>query len=182
MHIAGWRGLLGQALVILAISACSLAGCAPLIGYPKDPENTDATLAALAPYFNGVKEADYLATADLALRTAKRNAIVLARLRGYDIEFYDFEQELYGQGNEITLGADLSLSARAVPWSAPCARAHRTHQHGGDILRRSAQLADYSKNIIGRPAIRLGLSGIVCGLSAQFCARSRDVFLPALRA
>jgi hypothetical protein len=111
MHIAGWRGLLGQALVILAISACSLAGCAPLIGYPKDPENTDATLAALAPYFNGVKEADYLATADLALRTAKRNAIVLARLRGYDIEFYDFEQELYGQGNEITLGADLTALA-----------------------------------------------------------------------
>jgi hypothetical protein len=68
-------------------------------------------LAALAPYFNGVKEADYLATADLALRTAKRNAIVLARLRGYDIEFYDFEQELYGQGNEITLGADLTALA-----------------------------------------------------------------------
>jgi hypothetical protein len=109
MHIIHRGRLLGRVVAGLAISAwCGLLiGCAPLVGYPKDPENTEATLAALAPYFNGIAETDYLATADVTLRTGKRNGIVLVRMRAYDIEFSDFERSLYGEGNEATLGSDL---------------------------------------------------------------------------
>ena len=109
MHIGCQLGLVRQAIVGLTIFGWFglLAGCAPILGYPKDPEDTDATLAALAPYFNGVAETDYLATADPALRATKRNAIVLARMRGYDIEFSDFERRLYGDGSAVSLGSDL---------------------------------------------------------------------------
>ncbi|HZK90767.1 MAG TPA: hypothetical protein VFC56_11515 [Stellaceae bacterium] len=84
-----------------------LAGCAPLLGYPKDPEDTDATLTRLAPYFNGDEEAQYLALAVPTLRAQKRNDIILARIHAYDIEFADFERRLYGDGNATTLGGDL---------------------------------------------------------------------------
>ena len=93
-------------MVILALAGL-LAGCTPLQGYPADPENTDATPVTLAPYFNGAKEADYLMTTDPTLRMAKRNEIVLARVRAHDIEFGDFERRLYGDGNAIGLGSDL---------------------------------------------------------------------------
>ena len=39
--------------------------------------------------------------------TQKRDEIVLARLRGYDIELSDFERGLFCQGNPISLGGDL---------------------------------------------------------------------------
>lgn len=109
MHIRGRRGLLGRITAGLAIVTwCGLlVACAPIQGYPADPENTDATLTALAPYFNGIAETDYLTTTDAILRTAKRTGIVLARMRAYDIEFSDFERRLYGDGNGVTLGSDL---------------------------------------------------------------------------
>ena len=81
--------------------------CAPIQGYPKDPENTDATLTALQPYFDGTVEKEYLVAKDDGGRTQIRNQIILARMRGYDIEFSDFEHALYGQGNTITIGSDL---------------------------------------------------------------------------
>jgi hypothetical protein len=83
-----------------------LAGCAPIVGYPKDPEDTAATLTALQPYFNGARELDYI-KADPAQRMQIRNEIVFARLRAYDITFTDFEERLYGDGNGVTLGSDL---------------------------------------------------------------------------
>jgi hypothetical protein len=109
MQIRCRTGLLGRILTGLAVLAgfWPLIACAPLVGYPKDPEDTEATLAALQPYFNGVKEAEYAALLDLNARTLKRNEIVLARMRTYDIAFSDFERRLYGDGNEVTLGGDL---------------------------------------------------------------------------
>ena len=93
---------------LLLVAWCGvLAACAPLLGYPRDPEDTDATLTRLTPYFDGTAEADYLTTTDAPLRAAKRNQIVLARMRAYDIEFSSFERHLYGEGNEVTLGSDL---------------------------------------------------------------------------
>ena len=94
--------------LLVAVGAAALASCAPIQGYPKDPEDTDATLLALTPYFNGSAEVDYLSTSDPALRMSKRNAIVLARIRGYDIEFADFERRLYGDGNVVNLSSDLA--------------------------------------------------------------------------
>src|SRR5665213_165571 len=109
MRIRCRRGLARCARKGLVVAALSglLAGCAPLLGYPKDPEDTDATLTRLAPYFNGDEEAQYLALAVPTLRAQKRNDIILARIHAYDIEFADFERRLYGDGNETTLGGDL---------------------------------------------------------------------------
>jgi hypothetical protein len=111
MHIDCRRNAVFKTGIGLTVAAwfSLLAGCAPVIGYPNDPENTDQTLANLQPYFNGVKEADYLATApsDAVLRKQLRDAIIFARMRAYDIEFADFERRLYGDGNGVTLGSDL---------------------------------------------------------------------------
>jgi hypothetical protein len=93
--------------VVALIGVPLLFACAPIEGFPKDPENTDATLTALQPYFDGTREKDYLATSDDSARTQIRNEIIFRRLRGYDIEFANFQRQLYGQGNEITVGSDL---------------------------------------------------------------------------
>jgi hypothetical protein len=98
-HAAKTGPLIGACLVVLA-------GCAPLLGYPKDPENTDVTLANLQPYFGVAKDVEY-AHSDPANRVQLRNEIILARLRAYDINFADFEKRLYGDGNGVTLGSDL---------------------------------------------------------------------------
>src|SRR5258708_1086720 len=106
----GQLGIFRQVTIALAIvmAAGVLASCAPIQGYPKDPEDTDATLAALTPYFNGAREGEYFLLSDVGgARTQMRNAIVLARMRGYDITFADFEKRLYGDGNGVTLGGDL---------------------------------------------------------------------------
>jgi hypothetical protein len=81
--------------------------CVPIEGYPKDPENTDATLTALQPFFDGTAEKEYLAATGDAARTPLRDEIILRRLRGYDIEFSNFQRQLYGQSNTVTLGSDL---------------------------------------------------------------------------
>jgi hypothetical protein len=95
--------------VIVVASTCSLwvVACVPIEGYPKDPENTDATLTALQPFFDGTAEKEYLAAVGDAARTPIRDEIILRRLRGYDIEFGNFQRQLYGQSNTVTLGSDL---------------------------------------------------------------------------
>ena len=86
----------------------ALAACAPIRGYPDDPEDTSATLTRLTPYFDGTEEAQYVALPnDATLRQQKRDEIVLARIRAYDIEFADFEQKLYLEGNSVSTGSDL---------------------------------------------------------------------------
>jgi hypothetical protein len=93
---------------VLSLAVIGIAGCAPIQGYPSDPENTDVTLQSLKPYFDGTQEKLYIAdAASDSKRTQDRDEIVLARMRAYDIEFSNFEQDLYGQGNTISVGADL---------------------------------------------------------------------------
>lgn len=93
------------ALLILALSAC-----APVRGYPSDPQDTTATLAALQPYFGVAKDAEY---SSLAIgspgRQQLRDEIVFNRIRAYDIEFDDFEMRLNGDANSLTVGSDLLL-------------------------------------------------------------------------
>jgi hypothetical protein len=89
-------------------SAVLLCACASIQGYPVDPEATDKTLINLAPYYDGTEEKRYEALgADSDARTQKRNEIVFARMRGYDIEFANFERQLYGFSNTVTIGTDL---------------------------------------------------------------------------
>jgi hypothetical protein len=87
--------------------ACSVVGCASISGYPHDPEDTSGTLTKLKPYFDGTKEQEYLSAATEADKQKKRDEIVLARIRAYDIEFGEFEQEMFGQGNMLATGGDL---------------------------------------------------------------------------
>jgi hypothetical protein len=97
-----------RTLAGFAVLACCglLVACAPIHGYPADPEDTDATLTRLAPYFDGTQEQIYVYLGEPA-RTLKRNEIVLARMHAYDIKFSDFERRLYGDANGVTLGSDL---------------------------------------------------------------------------
>ncbi len=108
MHLLRPASFRHNARAGLAVCACLvvLAGCAPLLGYPKDPEDTDVTLANLQPYFSVAKDVEY-AHADSTSRAQLRNEIIFARLRAYDINFADFEKRLYGDGNGVSLGSDL---------------------------------------------------------------------------
>lgn len=92
---------------ILLLATLTLAGCAAVVGYPKDPEKTSAVLDALKPYFDPKKEAAYSAESDSMKRRAMRDEIVLNRVRAYDILFAQYERVLWGTGNSITLGGDL---------------------------------------------------------------------------
>ena len=96
-------------MVILSLAgAAFLSACAPIRGFPQDPENTSATLAALIPYFDGTEEKIYLSSGiGTEARTQKRNEIVLARMRAYNIAFSEFQRRLYGDSNTVTLGSDL---------------------------------------------------------------------------
>ncbi|MGO8867286.1 MAG: hypothetical protein ACLQME_12355 [Alphaproteobacteria bacterium] len=99
---------LAIAAIAIASLVAALAACAPIRGYPDDPEDTSATLTRLTPYFDGTEEAQYVALPnDATLRQQKRDEIVLARIRAYDIEFADFEQKLYLEGNSVSTGSDL---------------------------------------------------------------------------
>jgi hypothetical protein len=84
-----------------------LSSCASIQGYPADPEATNKTLVKLAPYFDGTEEGQYAALSDADARTKKRNEIVFARMRGYDIEFSSYERQLYGFSNSVSVGTDL---------------------------------------------------------------------------
>lgn len=92
---------------LMALAMSSLLGCASINGYPKDPEDTSATLSKLTPYFDGTEERTYLSAGTEFGRQQKRDEIILARLRAYDIEFAAFEKDMFAQGNTITTGADL---------------------------------------------------------------------------
>ena len=108
MHIHRLKGPQLAAVTRSAAVVCLavLAACAPLLGYPKDPEDTDATLNRLVPYFDGTKDLEY-SHASPGQKTNIRNEIIFARMRAYDITFADFEKRLYGDGNAVTLGSDL---------------------------------------------------------------------------
>jgi hypothetical protein len=100
-------GLRASAVILIIGLAGAIGGCASIVGFPRDPENTADTLARLAPYFDGTREAEYQAQTDAFQRQRLRDAIILARIRAYDIEFGAFQRELYGAGNSISTGGDL---------------------------------------------------------------------------
>jgi hypothetical protein len=87
-----------------------LGGCAEINGYPTDPENSDAILTSLEPYLDPAIDADYYkAPADQ--RQAKRDLIVLSRMRAFNIQFDKYEKRLWAGGNTVTLGGDLTALA-----------------------------------------------------------------------
>ena len=93
-------------LGLMGGTALFSAACAPVVGYPRDPEDTDATLTSLQHYFLPAAECQYQ-NATPAQKTQIRNEIVLNRMRAYNIEFDNFEKNLWAEGNIITTGGDL---------------------------------------------------------------------------
>ena len=96
-------------IIFLALTtgtALFSAACAPVVGYPHDPEDTDATLTSLQPYFQPAAESKYQ-DATPAQKAAVRNEIVLNRMRAYNIEFDNFQKNLWAEGNVISTGGDL---------------------------------------------------------------------------
>ena len=87
-----------------------LCGCAEINGYPTDPENSDAILTNLGPYLDPAIDADYN-NAPATQRQAKRDLIVLSRMRAFNIQFDKYEKSLWGDGNIVTLGGDLTALA-----------------------------------------------------------------------
>jgi hypothetical protein len=67
---------LNKVVVLAGVCSPLVFACAPIQGYPRDPENTDATLTALQPYFDGTEEKVYLATSGDAARAQIRNEII----------------------------------------------------------------------------------------------------------
>jgi hypothetical protein len=96
------------AVIVPCLCLSSLFACAPIQGYPLDPEDMSVALQNLKPYFDGTVESKYLVEPDDAARTRIRNRIIYARTRGYDIEFSDFQKSLYSQSNIISAGSDLA--------------------------------------------------------------------------
>jgi hypothetical protein len=98
-------------MLALALTVLSVYGCAAIAGYPRDPENSSATLKVLKPYFDPAKDAQYAALNDATQKRAMRDIIVFSRVRSYDIEFAEYEKALWGTGNSVTLGGDLLVLA-----------------------------------------------------------------------
>lgn len=96
-------------LLMLLVSLGLAAGCAPVIGYPADPDNTDKTLDALTPYFSPDYDKQYNTMPHGAERQQLRDLIVLSRTRAYNLEFDSFERRLNGDGNAVSAGGDLVL-------------------------------------------------------------------------
>jgi len=90
--------------------AGSVASCSITEGFPRDPEDTAATLTKLAPYFDSAKDDEYLAAQaknDEASARAIRDSIIMNKMHAYDIEYDDFKKSLTSYGNGISTGSDL---------------------------------------------------------------------------
>jgi hypothetical protein len=94
----------------IGLVSVGLCSCAEINGYPSDPENTVAIMSNLRPYLDPTIDADYY-NAPAAQRQAKRDLIVLSRMRAFNIQFDSYEKDLWGDGNTVTLGGDLTALA-----------------------------------------------------------------------
>jgi hypothetical protein len=101
-------GIPGKSIVCLLLGA--LGGCAEISGYPTDPEDSDTVIRNLQPYLDPAIDAEYNNATGEA-RQAKRDIIVLSRMRAFNIQFDKYEKRLWGDGNSITLGGDLTALA-----------------------------------------------------------------------
>ncbi len=92
--------------VLAALTLWAATGCAPVRGYPDDPEDTSAAAAALQPWFSPDRDREYLSL-PRAERAATRDVIVMSRMRALDLAFGSFERRLTGDGNVVAIGGDL---------------------------------------------------------------------------
>jgi hypothetical protein len=80
-----------------------ISACAPLIGYPADPTDTQASAdQQLIDSYYSPKENE-------EGRRLLRNQIVSGRMNAYESSYSSFKRRLNGDANTINLGADLSV-------------------------------------------------------------------------
>jgi predicted small secreted protein len=124
------------AILLIGLSSIVLSACSTIRGYPEDPEDTDATLKALAPYFAVNSEDKYNGTTDATVKRQLRDDIVMHRMRAYQLEFDQFEKALNTYGNTITTGSDLvalTLSGLAATTGNASTKAALAAASGGII-------------------------------------------------
>jgi hypothetical protein len=97
------------ALMALACaSTLFVSACASIQGYARNPEDTQKATTAMSAYFDGTEQVrTYDSATDDTVRTRARDVIVAGRMRGYDLAFSDFERQLYGYSNSLSVGTDL---------------------------------------------------------------------------
>ena len=103
-----WLGSPSLKVGIFAASSTALAACSAIEGYPADPENSAAMISSLSAYFDPSLDYRYNQSSDPIARRELRDTIVLSRMRAYDIEFDNFERNLYSQGNSATVAGSLA--------------------------------------------------------------------------
>lgn len=102
------RTLFNTSTCIILLNCVS--GCASLTGYPVDPTNSEADLAAFRGFSGPDQVALYFQSAP-SQRQALRDLIVYARLAAYDIEFQNFQASLTRETNLENLSGDFAVLA-----------------------------------------------------------------------
>lgn len=102
----------GRLLLIALALAAPLSGCAALSGFPADAVSPGIEAAELANYTGPDAIARYEACED---KVRCRNAIIDARLRAVDLQFFRFIRRVYAQEAGVSFGADvLAMGLDAV--------------------------------------------------------------------
>ncbi|HWS62668.1 MAG TPA: hypothetical protein VN325_07925 [Steroidobacteraceae bacterium] len=111
--------------MIVCVLLGPLGGCAEISGYPADPENSGTVMRSLEQYLDPAIDAEYNKASGDA-RKAKRDLIVLSRMRAFNIQFDKYEKNLWGDGNSVTLGGDLTALALTGLATTAAAAASKT--------------------------------------------------------
>jgi hypothetical protein len=94
-------------LLISALAASFLTSCASVQGFPSDPSDSSTVLLSLQKYFTSDIEDQYYGAPNDEVRRRLRDRIVLGQMRGYDIQFANFQREIYGNSNLVSTGGDI---------------------------------------------------------------------------
>jgi hypothetical protein len=98
-------------LLISALAASFLTSCASVQGFPSDPSDSSTVLLSLQKYFTSDIEDQYYDAPNDEVRRRLRDRIVLGQMRGYDIQFANFQREIYGNSNLVSTGGDIVVLA-----------------------------------------------------------------------
>jgi hypothetical protein len=89
------------------IIAAMVTACTAIEGFPPNPEDS-ATLDALRAKYFGPHSEDSYDVSPPSIKQTIRDDIVYGRMHVYDLEFSQFQRALYGNGNIMTVGGDLT--------------------------------------------------------------------------
>ena len=94
------------AFILLSVLAIT-SSCAPIRGYPDNPDDNDQTIKSLQAFIADAR-VKYYTNTDFGTAKTLRDRIVYSEMQIYEIEFTDFQQKLWGDNNLLTTGGDLT--------------------------------------------------------------------------